>query len=810
MSVHASLRQRRTLVLTCAATVLVLCLVLGAHLGFENDIMRLLPTDDPVIADYLTALTHFQSLDYLLFDISSAQAPSSEITGVAASLSQHLASSELIGEVHQRIGLDQLAAGYHVLRANRANLFSAAVQRQTADLLDRDRFSARCIEVKKQLLNFPDPVSAGLFRKDPLGIDQLLLGLIPTATGSAPGSHIVDGWMTSSDGTHVLVLAQPRTTELDSGHSQALEAAVDAATAASLVGHDTVRIAYLSRYRAALDNERTIKADIRRTLWLSLGAIIVLLGCSFSRLSRLPLLLLPAVLGGAVGIGALAVVFGKVSPVVIGCGSIVLGISIDYAIHLVFRIDHDCQQAVGSITRATARPVLLAAVTTAVALLSLLASDLPGHRQLGVFASSGVLAAAAASLLLLPPLLARAPRAQHSRAILSLAPLIDRALTFLLHKKALLVTVALLISAVALPGLWRVHVESDLSRFNAMSKQTIDDSRLISETWGSPLAQTSFVVRSQSLEHTLQRYRLLTDLLEQGQRTGTYTSFSSAAALLPDAVTQAQNRQRWQDFWSPERLPVIKRSVNEVLTDNGFAPPAFAVFWSSLALPENLLTRDELNATPIARLLSQWLTQSVDGTWWALARATPGANVSLEEESVRLKQLVPGLLVADGEQMMQRLSSITYAELKKMSLLSFALVCACLLPFFRQLRQPFILVLVLVVTFGWTLGMLGWMNQPINMMNCMLAIFLFGLTIDYAIFLLHALDQQQRHAGVVVAAVVLSSMTTMIGFGALLFAHHPSLHSIGVTTMVGVACGLVASLTIVPALAGRTPAAANA
>ena len=84
-----------------------------------------------------------------------------------------------------------------------------------------------------------------------------------------------------------------------------------------------------------------------------------------------------------------------------------------------------------------------------------------------------------------------------------------------------------------------------------------------------------------------------------------------------------------------------------------------------------------------------------------------------------------------------------------------------------------------------------------------IAIFIFGLTVDYSIFLQHAMSNESHGSDVTATAVVVSSLTTILGFGALLFARHPSLSSIGITTVVGIVCGLMASLLIVPVLSRR-------
>jgi hypothetical protein len=48
--------------------------------------------------------------------------------------------------------------------------------------------------------------------------------------------------------------------------------------------------------------------------------------------------------------------------------------------------------------------------------------------------------------------------------------------------------------------------------------------------------------------------------------------------------------------------------------------------------------------------------------------------------------------------------------------------------------------------------------------------------------------------------VVLSSLTTMVGFGALMVAQHQGIFSLGLLLTIGIGCNLLASLTVLPAI----------
>jgi len=797
------LSRHRRAVLSGATLVFVLGVIFGTRVGFELDLMKVLPRGEPAVSSYIEVLQLFRSLDLVLLDVHSPQAPyDPAVVRVAEHISTKLPASPLIHSVKGRVGLDDLASGYELLTSHRASLFSEKMAAATDLLLEQRSIEERLDDIRRQLVSFPDPVTARMFRTDPLGLNQLLIGLIPSPNADAEGAHMVDGWLWSADGKHLLLAAEPTTTDLDSALSDELVAQVERTVLEARAEEDAehVEVAHLSRFRAAQDNERMIKSDIGRTLWLSLAGIVLVLLLSFGADRRALLVFIPAVFGGAVAMGMLALVYGRVSPMVVGCGSILLGISVDYGIHVIFLASHT-PGGNQEVLRETARPIFLASMTTSIALMSLLTSALPGHQQLGVFAASGVVAAAACSLVVLPLLLPSAGPITGGKSGATISLWVARMLTVLRRQRWLVGAAVVVLSIVAAFGALRLNVESDLSRYNAMSDAALSDRRMITEVWGSPIGKTSVVLKGSTLNDALTATEKLLhwlDALPDQVDTG-----QSIVALMPSRQTQQANRARWADYWNAERLHDVRQRFERAAELRGFRPATLTEFWSSVSAGTTALTFNDLQATPLGRVLQGYVSLG-RGEARVLTQFKISEHASFETLSAQLRSVFPTAVAANGPQMMQRLADLTYSELRKMSLLSFALVMAFLLSFSRSVRQPLVLVVVLGVTFLWALGAYGWFGVPITMMNSLIAIFIFGLTVDYSIFLLHAASSTSPHSHVIGSAVLVSSATTILGFGALMLARHPSLSSIGETTVIGVACGLAASFVIVPILTPRT------
>ena len=129
---------------------------------------------------------------------------------------------------------------------------------------------------------------------------------------------------------------------------------------------------------------------------------------------------------------------------------------------------------------------------------------------------------------------------------------------------------------------------------------------------------------------------------------------------------------------------------------------------------------------------------------------------------------------------------------------------------FRSVRRPLIATLTLLVGASWALGALllcGWTLNPANLLALPLT---FGIGVDYAIHVIHRERESTRGASLADApalvatasgrAVILSALTTAVGFGALTLSAHRGVASIGLTVSIGVLGCLAASLLICPAL----------
>ncbi|MGR3318816.1 MAG: MMPL family transporter [Candidatus Anammoxibacter sp.] len=126
---------------------------------------------------------------------------------------------------------------------------------------------------------------------------------------------------------------------------------------------------------------------------------------------------------------------------------------------------------------------------------------------------------------------------------------------------------------------------------------------------------------------------------------------------------------------------------------------------------------------------------------------------------------------------------------------------------FKSFRYTLLAIVPLTVGAIWTLAIMGIFNLQFNLANLIILPLIIGIGVDNGIHIVHRFKDDIVNGNAVSPvykstgkAIILSSLTTTIGFGSLMVASHRGIHSIGVLLTIGVLCCLAASLTILPAI----------
>jgi predicted RND superfamily exporter protein len=136
---------------------------------------------------------------------------------------------------------------------------------------------------------------------------------------------------------------------------------------------------------------------------------------------------------------------------------------------------------------------------------------------------------------------------------------------------------------------------------------------------------------------------------------------------------------------------------------------------------------------------------------------------------------------------------------------SFIAVSLALLWDFRSLWWACWVMGSVLLSLLWTLLTMGFFNVPFNLANLILLPLILGVGIEYSIHAVHRsleegggpINLMEKSTG---KAILISALTTMIGFGALMIAHHQGVASLGQLLTLGVGSALVVAVLVLPAV----------
>ena len=460
--------------------VLTMLLLTGLGIYYARDVplrssvFDLLPADDPLINQYRENEEYLAQSDYvgllvtLVGDIDEdSSARELTLLGAAKELASSLLEDpEFVDVIYQQESSPSIPAQYeHVLdlsdeelneiQESLAKVRSAVTVGGTSVLSLDKTISSAYAAVRKA---FDDALySADLaIGADPAGVEgvtaqlaafsamneavlQTIAGLegLPTVTGSVRAlAGVFDPTSEdeakarayfSTDRAHLLMVAQPRY-PLQRGVEYATLVTERAKAAIERSDPDSlgVRVGVVGTYVYQAETNAVVNADMLRTTVISSIGVFVIFLVAFGSLFYSIIAVIPVLISVVWTMSWAKFAFGGFNLVTTLLPALVLGLGIDYAIHLISRYAEE-RSAGKSLNRALHAAVInkgeasfVAAATTALVFVGLLTSRSRAMFEMGAITSVGVMVAFLVTLFLVPALITLSHhvfRARHRETI---------------------------------------------------------------------------------------------------------------------------------------------------------------------------------------------------------------------------------------------------------------------------------------------------------------------------------------------------------------------------------------------------------
>jgi len=795
----------------CAATVAAFLWGMS-RLRIDFDLLNALPQADDVTRDSLEVMAHNPAMERIVIDLSlpdGAPEDRDRLVEAADLAAGRLRASGLFRSVGTARFREAMPRLMDAVARNLPLLFDTReLEAWEAEQLSPERVRASVAGLRERLQGLEGIGLARWIEEDPLELRNRVLGRMARLSFYRDVELYRDHLL-SRDGRHLLLVCEPGAAATDTDFARKLTGVLDGLTrtleAQAGPGRAPVRMEALGSYRYALDNEEIVRRDATRAVVLITLGIAALLVLCFPRPWVGLLALVPAVAGAMLALFVYSLIRPSISALALGFGGGLISIAVDHSIAYLLIMDRTEDTRAATASRTVWAVALFAVVTTAGAFLWLLVSGFPLLAQVGLFAALGI-TLAFVFLHVVFPLFLPALKAARRPPLLPVERVLERAAT---ARGWWLCGAALALGLAALP-LARPGFRVDLHSMNTVTPETLEAEAAVSRVWGD-IADNVYVMLQGPDPGALHRESdALADRWEEALRTGVLRAGLAPSMILPGPERAERNLRDWRRFWTPERQERLRASLREAARENGFSEDAFQPFLGSVASPR---PRALEIPEPLFDLFG--ISRREDGRGWVLlATASPGERY--DPAAFFRANRGPSALVFDPNHYADSLAAIlSHTFLRMLLIIAGGLLFVLVLLFFDP-RLVLLTVAPLLFSLVMTLATLKLLGRPLDIPSLMLGIVIFGMGVDYGIFLVRAqqrfLDEKDPSMGPIRTAVFLAAASTLLGMGALAFSRHAVLRSVGITSLLGIGyCLLGAFLILPPCLARlyrpRTPPA---
>ena len=794
---HLWLWSRRRLALAVTLLTAVAALIISSRIDLEEDILATLPQHDQLVDEYRYTIRKFRQIDRVYLDVGINRADPDTLGRAADEVYRQLSASTNYARILYRVELGGQQKIVDYLTGALPNLFTEADARSVAIKIQPGEVRDYLTVMRRKLAGPEGMVLKEVVAADPIGMTALVANkVLPLQTGFSD-AQVAGGCIMSSDGRHILLLAEPTFPSSDARDSVVLVAELLRMNREVEAQFPGVHVAITGGHRMSVDNASLIKSDATHCILLGMAAMLLLCITAYRRKWMAIITFLPSLFGTLLA-GAVLVFWDRhLSAIATGFATIAIGITVDYGIYVVYHLDNGVgldRKSAGRIVSRLVPPTIIGALTIISAFIVLSGSPMHGYQQLGLFGAVGVLGSVAFALLILPLLvpLAKADNLPQLRFTFWM----EHFHAWQKRWRPLLLPGVVALTIVTAFGVRHLRFDGDITRLNGITESTRQDEAAIRRTWGDALSMTLVAARGATVEAALvQNDRAAAVLAGQTNVADIY----SLAAVCPSLATQRENIQRWHAFWTPERQSALQATLTETGGALGYRRGAFAPFWQCVTGQPAPLTLETFKGTPLEQALNERVaigTETNDTAISTLIKLRDRTQVQ------PLRDALPGMIVLDQKDFANHIAALAKSGMGYFAL--WTVIVVALIVYFALASIELVIATLLPLGFGvfWTLGLMGLLGLPIDMMNCVFVIFIIGIGEDYSVFLATSkVDEWRGHQPRIAAtsaSVMISALTTIFGFAVLVFAKHPVLYSMGTTVLLGMACAFAATLVITP------------
>jgi len=778
--------ESRTFVAVAVLSITVLSCACLPFLKFDGRIDVMLP-DRSELRDIFSFLREIQVADKVLITFSMRDS-SADPDALIAAADRYAAGldSALATPMSTRFRTDEIAQDFVRL----ARQLPDYTEEADFARLETDTSAAGIrgsLEALRRRVQQPEGMfAASAARADPLDWNGRTVRKIMSAIASLGFRAVpVQQHLMDQEHRHLLMVLQTSVLMTDSTGVRRLLKHLES-RAAELPSGVEARLVCGHLHTAG--NEAVIRRDITITS-IAITLVLIVLFFGVYRDWRAGLIVLIPFIASPPALVLAASVYGSFSYIVVGFGSVIAGIAIDYGIYTYVVSRGQLAERNLKLIRL---PVTLSALTILCVFVAFCFSAMPAYRQLGLFASFAILISLAYAFWFLPVFVKKTGGDARKQGIG--APALK---TFEYSRSGAWAIIALF-SVVFLTGLWldsRLKFDMDVSKLDGTPRVTLDEEKRAISIWGGGESLAAILCVDAKDEDAALRLndRLYAGLLAAGVEASVISSLSP---ICPSDETRRTRRQAWAKYWTDEKVRTFRENLARESASLEFSEQAFQAFWGVFATWREAPADQVTEPIGFLKTLRERFVHQQEGLTHVTTFVPDEPRYLAAAQ--KLYGEIPSLRVVSRNAFSKTLCKTFEHEISWISLMAALMIAAITVAMIRRGGMVLLSAIPAVTGMVWGGAGMALLGLPLNISNLIAGIILFGLCMDYGICMVYAHKRGMRRD--VFRAVTLSALTAVLGSGVLLLARHPAFFSIGVTLVSGVSAGYLYAWLALPAL----------
>ena len=617
------------------------------------------------------------------------------------------------------------------------------------------------------LASAASPLEKQYVRQDPTGEVLELLEFWQGKVSRYKQPSERQGVWFSRDGKRTLILCEIRADVSD------MQNQLDATQAIRNI-YDEIRVPGLGAILSgpavfATETSESIKRD---GLSLTLAAIVLVLAfllAAYRSLLTTATLALPIASGVLVAVASVLLLFGHIHGVTLVFGMTLIGVAIDYPVHVLSAGSGQEHSRVETVWRT----LRLGVISTLVAYFAFLLSDFNGLQQLGVFTIGGLLAASLTARWILPLI----PFSGNGRisGLPRLHDFLKRACTACGRFRMavpVLSAAAILIMAAGEREILHLNVDS----LSPIKQDRRVEGRMLRNDIGVWTGGSMLLITGADKQAVLRDGESLETALARISDEGVIEAYDMPSHFLPSVQRQERNLEALKQT---ER---IRGNLATAMEGTPFRPEVFEPFLMEIETAGDLvpISAEDIENTVIGEKLEPLLFDFEDG-------AVGIVLLHGVADSEALERFAHG---HEGVYYMHIKSASTDLVTRSVIHVSWTMA-ACLLVIYlvlsAGLRSPVRPFRVMIPTLSSTVVtacILAYSGNPLSIFHLIALLLVIGLGLDYALFF-NRIAVNREEWDSTFRSLWVCGITTLLVFGILALSSTPPLRAIGITVVLG-------------------------